>query len=61
MMAFITYSMQIISAFLTLGMISVSAPRALVSVGRIAGVLEAESSIKDGPEDFEPQSVGSGL
>ena len=58
MMAFITYSMQIISAFLTLGMVSVSAPRALVSVGRIAGVLEAESSIKDGPEDFEPQRRG---
>lgn len=47
MMAFITYAMNVIMSFLMLGMMSISAPRALVSVKRIAEVLETESSVSD--------------
>lgn len=47
MMAFITYAMNVIMSFLMLGMMSISAPRALVSVRRIAEVLETESSVAD--------------
>lgn len=50
MMAFITYAMNVIMSFLMLGMMSISAPRALVSVRRIAEVLETESSVTD-PEN----------
>ncbi|MCL1795760.1 MAG: ABC transporter ATP-binding protein/permease [Clostridia bacterium] len=48
MMAFITYTMQIVMSFLMLSMLSVFVPRAIVSAGRIEEVLQAEPSISDG-------------
>lgn len=47
MMAFITYTMQIVMAFLMLTMISVMLPRAGVAAGRIEEVLHTEPSIHD--------------
>ncbi len=47
MMAFIQYTMQIIMSFLMISMMFVMAPRASVSAGRIADVLESESSVRD--------------
>ncbi len=61
MMAFITYATQIIMSFLMLGMISVSAPRALVSVNRVAQVLETESSIRDPEQPLLPDESKRGL
>lgn len=45
MMAFITYTMQIVMAFLMLTMISIMLPRAGVAAGRIEEVLHTEPSI----------------
>lgn len=47
MMAFLTYTMQIVMSFLMLTMISIMLPRAQVSANRISEVLETEPSIKD--------------
>lgn len=47
MLAFITYTMQIIMAFLMLSMISIILPRALVSAKRVSEILNTESSIKE--------------
>ncbi|MDR0957834.1 MAG: ABC transporter ATP-binding protein, partial [Clostridiales bacterium] len=47
MMAFISYSMQIISAFLMISMLSMMAPRAIVAGKRIADVLKTDVSVKD--------------
>lgn len=47
MMAFISYSMQIIISFLMLTMISIILPRASVSANRIDEVLMTDSVIKD--------------
>ena len=47
MMAFITYTMQIIMSFLMLTMISVMLPRAAVSANRINEVIETDISISD--------------
>ncbi len=47
MMAFLTYSMQIVMSFLMLTMISIMLPRAAVSAGRINEVLESELSVTD--------------
>ena len=47
MMAFITYTMQIVMSFLMLTMISVMLPRAGVAAGRIDEVLETEATILD--------------
>ncbi len=47
MMAFLTYTMQIVMSFLMLTMISIMLPRAEVSANRISEVLETEPSIKD--------------
>lgn len=48
MMAFISYTMQIIMAFLMLTMMSIMLPRAIVSANRIEEVLATELTIKDG-------------
>lgn len=45
LLALITYTMQIIMAFLMLSMISIMAPRAMVSIRRIGEVLTKDSSI----------------
>ncbi|MEG2322171.1 MAG: ABC transporter ATP-binding protein [Bacilli bacterium] len=47
LMAFITYTMQIIMAFLMISMVSIMVPRAIVSMKRIGEVLSKEPSIKD--------------
>jgi ATP-binding cassette subfamily B protein len=50
MMAFLQYAMQIVFAFLMMSMLFIFLPRAAVSGGRIADVLETELVIKD-PQD----------
>lgn len=47
MMAFLTYTMQIVMSFLMLTMISIMLPRAAVSANRINEVLETEPSVAD--------------
>ncbi|MGX7148422.1 ABC transporter ATP-binding protein [Enterococcus ureasiticus] len=47
MMAFITYTMQIVMAFMMLSMVSIILPRANVAAGRVEEVLETEPTIKD--------------
>jgi ATP-binding cassette subfamily B multidrug efflux pump len=60
LMAFITYTMQVIMSFLMLSMVSIMLPRAWVSVKRIAEVLKKENSIietKD-PVNFDDSKKG---
>ncbi|MCL2204527.1 MAG: ABC transporter ATP-binding protein/permease [Defluviitaleaceae bacterium] len=54
MMAFMQYSMQVIFAFMMVSMVLVMVPRAQVSAGRIAEVLEKDLTIKDpeNPQNF---------
>jgi ATP-binding cassette, subfamily B, multidrug efflux pump len=47
MMAFMQYAMQIVMAFLMLSMMFIMLPRAAVSAGRVADVLDVHSSIRD--------------
>ena len=49
MMAFITYTMQIVMAFLMITMISVMLPRAGVAAERIQEVLDTDPTIHDAP------------
>jgi len=49
MMAFLQYTMQIVFAFLMLTMMFIFLPRASVSAGRIADVLETEPVVVDSP------------
>ncbi|MFV0561083.1 MAG: ABC transporter transmembrane domain-containing protein [Enterococcus sp.] len=62
MMAFITYTIQIVMAFMMLSMVSIILPRANVSAGRVNEVLDIKPSITD-PEqpqddhDFDGQVV----
>ena len=60
MMAFMQYAMQIILAFLMLSFMFVMVPRAAVSAGRIAEVLETGISIKDPqqPKPFKEERKG---
>jgi ATP-binding cassette subfamily B protein len=58
MMAFIQYTMQIIFSFLFFSMMFVMLPRAAVSAGRIAEVLEKDISIKD-PKTLNQNAVES--
>lgn len=51
MMAFITYTMQIVSSFLMLTMMSIMLPRATVAAKRIDEVLETAPSIVDAPTE----------
>ncbi len=55
MMAFLQYAMQIVFSFLMLSMMFIFLPRASVSGGRIADVLETETSINDpqSPAQFQ--------
>jgi len=61
MMAFMQYAMQIVFAFLMLSMMFIILPRASVSGGRIADVLETEPTIKDpeDPKQFNEPFVGT--
>ena len=56
MMAFITYTMQIVMSFLMLTMISVMLPRAGVAAQRIDEVLDTQPSIHD-PAQVEDQGL----
>lgn len=47
LMAFIQYTMQIIMSFLMISMMSIMIPRAIVSIKRIAEVLDKEPMIKE--------------
>lgn len=47
MMAFITYTMQIVMAFMMLSMVSIILPRANISAGRVNEVLETKPTIVD--------------
>ncbi len=53
MMAFITYTMQIVMAFLVITMVSVMLPRAGVAASRIDEVLRMEGTVLD-PEEPAP-------
>ncbi len=59
MMAFLTYSMQIVMSFLMLTMISIMLPRAAVSAQRINEVLESEPSVID-KENAEEKGITEG-
>lgn len=47
LLAFITYTMQIIMAFLMMSMVSIMIPRAFISIKRIIEILKKESYIKE--------------
>ena len=57
MMAFITYTMQIVMAFLMITMISVMLPRAGVAANRIEEVIQTDATILD-PEQPEDEREG---
>ncbi len=59
MMAFLTYTMQIVMSFLMLTMISIMLPRAAVSANRINEVLNTNSSVLDG-ENAASEGITSG-
>lgn len=61
MMAFITYSMQIVMSFLMLTMISVMLPRAGVAAERIEEVLSTEPTILDAGELKDDKVEGKGV
>ena len=60
MLAFIQYSMQIVTSFLMISLISIMLPRASVSAKRITEVIETEPSIKDKDETkkLNPEKKG---
>lgn len=60
LMAFITYTMQIIMSFLMISMVSIMVPRALVSMKRLGEVFDKKVSIKeiDEPIDFDENKKG---
>lgn len=60
MMAFMTYTMQIVMAFLMITMISVMLPRAGVAAGRIDEVLASKPTVLD-PETSKFRQNGAGL
>ena len=49
MVAFSGYAMQVVAAFMMLAIIFIILPRAMVSVRRIAEVLDTQPSVTDGP------------
>ena len=60
MMAFMQYAMQIVFAFLMMSMMFIFLPRAAVSGGRIADVLETEVTIQDPKEPVQFQEPFTG-
>ena len=60
MMAFIQYTMQIVTSFLMMSMIAIMIPRASVSAKRINEILETEPNIKESKElkNFDESKKG---
>ncbi len=60
MMAFLQYALQVIMSFLMISMVFIMAPRAAVSVRRVAEVLDTEPSITDParPRPLAPGGMG---
>lgn len=60
MIAFITYTMQIITAFLMVSMVAIMLPRAMVSVKRISEIFNKKINIKDKTktDDFDSKIKG---
>ena len=60
MMAFLQYALQVIMSFLMISMVFIMAPRAAVSVRRVAEVLDTEPSITDPakPRPLAPGGTG---
>jgi ATP-binding cassette, subfamily B, multidrug efflux pump len=61
MIAFMQYAMQVIFSFLMLSVIFIMVPRATVSVGRIAEVLDTDPQIADPPKPTGPDPHKKGL
>lgn len=61
MMAFMQYAMQIIMSFLMLSMMFIMVPRATVSAGRVAEVLEMEATIVDPVSPKPINHLGKGI
>lgn len=61
MMAFITYSMQIVMSFLMLTMISVMLPRAGVAADRIEEIIRTEPTILDAAQLQDEKLSGKGV
>ena len=61
MIAFITYTMQIVMAFLMLTMVSIMLPRAGVAATRIEEVLDTEPSIRDAEQTKGDEEDFSGV
>ncbi|MBU0493253.1 MAG: ABC transporter ATP-binding protein/permease [Chloroflexi bacterium] len=61
MMAFLQYTMQIVFAFLMMSLMFIILPRASVSAGRVADVLDTEPTINDPPQPqpFRDPFVGT--
>ncbi|MBP5313836.1 MAG: ABC transporter ATP-binding protein, partial [Eggerthellaceae bacterium] len=59
LIAFITYSMMIITSFLFLGVIAVVIPRASVASARVDEVIETSLSIEDAIETYD-ETIGAG-
>lgn len=57
MMAFITYTMQVIFSFLMFSLMSMQIPRALISAGRIQEVLDKPLSIADPAEPIVLETI----
>lgn len=61
MMAFMQYGMQIIGAFLMIAMMFIILPRAAVSAGRIAEVLNTEPVVKEPEKPFRFETTPHGV
>lgn len=61
MMAFITYSMQIVMSFLMLTMVSIMLPRAGVAADRIEEILHTEPTVLDAEQVRDGQIEGKGI
>ncbi len=61
MMAFLQYAMQIVFSFLMMSFMFIILPRASVSAGRIADVLETEPAIHDDPNPRRLPTLVRGL
>ncbi|MGN1275539.1 MAG: ABC transporter ATP-binding protein [Floccifex sp.] len=58
MIAYITYTMQIVMSFMMIAMVSIMLPRASVAFDRIDEVLHQECSIKDSKQKIEKEFKG---